>query len=1036
MLDWLGGVKRALLTGSAFFVGACSGERPAAPRRVLALEPLEPRLPMSAAGLIPVGSQPEGALTGKIVYTSGGHGWQWNTTLNRWATDRGDNNEIVEDFGNQDQLTYYVDYLWRAGATVVPMRPVGRQTNEVVLDNDSPGVTFSGSWSTNTVGPRWYDEDYGAGGADAARYRFANVDAAGETATATYTPNIPQSGFYPVYAWAAHGGNRTSQLYKVNHTGGQTQVDVDHRMVGNGWVYLGTYHFDAGSSPTAGSVEISNHSGGGGSVVIADAIRFGNGMGDVPDGPNGAGHSSGTISGYPREDENSLMWLIRALGQGQSISLLQDNNVRAPNFMAEHMNADTNPFGTSVYISFHSNAAGGRGAVGLINDPNNTNPSNHPTPNQTQLATYTGRQINQDMQALNGVFEHNWSTRTTHTYTDSFGELDVHNLTNGSNVVEMDATIIEVAFHDQSQDAQLMRDPKVRDQLARSTYQATLEYFDNFGGLNSPVSLPTAPINVRAVSQASGQVTISWSAGPTSPSGVHGAAATGYRIYASSDGYGFDGGTFVAGGATNTVTLSGYDPLAPYYFKVVAVNAGGESLGSEVLTALPSGGAKQVLIVNGFDRQDRTQNFRYPYSFTGDGLVDRVWARYNNSFDYVVQVHSAIHAAVPGVHVDSTSNEAVISGALNLNDYDTVIWILGEESEANDTFNATEQTKVEQFIASGGNLFVTGSEIAWDLDQQSGGRAFYENTLKGNYIADSAGTHTVAPAGGSIFAGLGNVGFSNGAAFSSLDGQVYNVNSADVISPQAGATAALNYGNGSGAAAIQAAGSGGRGGVVMFGFPFEAITTAANRSAVIDRVFDFFGLAAFGPDNPDFNRSGLVDTADFVVWRKNNNTSVEPGARGDANHDGLVNDADYQIWRAQYGTSQPAVSAALGSSNFPATADPSFSSDVTRAHGGPAALRDMNGSATRRAVPASFASPVRRPGFPQPAQSALAGGYSLLNGLAERESSDDETEEAEPTIEKRQEFDTPSSVEIALREFKFVTWPGAGPPGFRAYRPR
>jgi hypothetical protein len=579
-----------------------------------------------------------------------------------------------------------------------------------------------------------------------------------------------------------------------------------------------------------------------------------------------------------------------------------------------------------------------------------------------------------------------------------------------------------------------MRDPKVRDQLARSTYQATLEYFDNFGGLNSPVSLPTAPINVRAVSQASGQVTISWSAGPTSPSGVHGAAATGYRIYASSDGYGFDGGTFVAGGATNTVTLSGYDPLAPYYFKVVALNAGGESLGSEVLTALPSGGAKQVLIINGFDRQDRTQNFRYPYSFTGDGLVDRVWARYNNSFDYVVQVHSAIHAAVPGVHVDSTSNEAIISGALNLDDYDTVIWILGEESEANDTFNATEQTKVEQFIASGGNLFVTGSEIGWDLDQQSGGRAFYENTLKGNYIADSAGTYTVAPAGGGIFAGLGNIGFSNGAAFSSLDGQVYNVNSADVISPQAGATAALNYGNGSGAAAIQAAGSGGRGGVVMFGFPFEAITTAASRAAVIDRVFDFFGLAAFGPDNADFNRSGLVDTADFVVWRKNNNTSVEPGTRGDANHDGLVNDADYQIWRAQYGMSPPAASAAK-SSNVAATADPS-SSDVTRLHSGPAGLRDMDGSATRRAVPAPFASPVRRPGFLQSAQSALAGWYSLLNGLAETESGDYETEEAERTIEKPEEVDAPSSVETALQGFDFATWLCRAPSESRGWRPR
>jgi len=588
--------------------------------RAFSFESLEPRIALAAAGLVPVGTQPTGPLSGKIVYTSAGHGWQWSDTLNRWATDRGDNNEIVEDFGNQDQMTFYADYLLRAGATVVPMRPVGRQINEVVLDNDSPGVTFTGSWS-NSAGSVYYDEDYGAV-ADSVSYRFASTSAS-ETAVATYTPNIPQAGFYPVYTWVTDGTNRTNQLYRINDSGGATEIRVDHRMVGKGWVYLGTYHFNAGAS---GNVQISNQSTAGGSVVIADAIRFGNGMGDVKDGPNGVGHSSGTISGYPREDENSLMWLWRAVGQGNSpAAVTGGGNVSAPSRMAEHMNANANPFGTAVYIGFHSNAGGGRGAVGLIT-------SSGATPHQADLALYTGRQINQDMQALNGQFEHNWSTRTTHTYTSQFGEID-----EGASA-EMDMTIIETAFHDNLQDAQLMRDPKARDQLGRSTYEATLEYFDAWGGLTSPVTVPSTPINVRAASNASGEITVSWSAGPT---GVYGHAATGYRIYASTNGHGFDGGTFVAGGAINTATLTGYDPTLPYFFKIVAVNAGGESKASEVMTALPSGGQKQVLVVSGFDRFDRTQNFRYAYAHTGDGLVDRVWPRYNNSFDYVVQVHRA-----------------------------------------------------------------------------------------------------------------------------------------------------------------------------------------------------------------------------------------------------------------------------------------------------------------------------------------------------------------------------------------------------------
>jgi hypothetical protein len=811
---------------------------------------------------------------------------------------------MIESFGNQDQIAYYADYLLRAGATVVPMRPVGRQVNEVVLDNDLPAVTYSGSWSNSTTGLRWYDEDYGAV-ADSVRYLFANTSTT-ETAVATYTPNIPSAGFYPVYTWVSLGSaptNRTSQLYKINHTGGQTQIRVDHAKVGNGWVYLGAYHFNAGSSAADGSVQISNQ-GAAGKVVIADAIRFGNGMGDLPKDANGFG--SGSTSGQPREDEASIFWIWRGFGQGgDPSSAIGTGNVSAPSNMAEQMNADTNPFGTSVYVGFHSNAGGGRGAVGLIDGGTTPNP----TPNQASLALYLGRQINQDLFALNGQFEHNWINRTTHTYTSGFGEIDL-----GAGA-EMDATIIEVAFHDNAQDAQLMRDPQVRDQIARSVYEGTLEYFDNFGGLSSSVAMPSAPINVRAVSNASGEVSLSWSAGPT---GVRGGAATGFRIYASSDGYGFDGGTLVSGGGTTNATLSGYDPTLPYYFRVVALNAGGESKPSEVMTVLPSGGAKQVLIVNGFDRHDRFGNFQYtsqPPRSTG--VSDRVWSRYNNSFDYVVQVHNAIHAARPGVHVASTSNEAVISGAVNLTDYDTVIWILGEESTANDTFNATEQTKVEQFIAGGGNLFLSGAEIGWDLDQQNNGRSFYENTLKGNYVSDDAGTYTTTAVAGSIFGGLPNITFSNGAAFSSLDTQFYNVETPDVIAPQAGAQAALNYNNGSGVAGIQAAGTDGRGSLVMLAFPFEVITSAARRQDVIDRVFTFFNLSP-PAGSADFNGDATVDGADFLAWQQGLGSAGASQSAGDANSDGDVDAADLEVWRSQYNPTPPLeefASAALMAGN-------------------------------------------------------------------------------------------------------------------------
>ncbi len=214
-----------------------------------------------------------GSLSGRIVFTSAGHGWAWNGS--RWTTGRGVALEMNEDYGNLDQMNFFIPYAFNSGATVVAFRPIGYQTNEVVLDNDSRGVKFSGKWF-DSRSPVFF------GRAGAVPYRFALLDEA-ESSRAAYTPRIPAAGFYPVYTWVRHGPDRTSQLYRILHTGGQTLVRVPHHMVGSGWVYLGTYYFEAGSDRKRGSVIVSNlqPSPGFGAVAIADAIRFGNGMGDI-----------------------------------------------------------------------------------------------------------------------------------------------------------------------------------------------------------------------------------------------------------------------------------------------------------------------------------------------------------------------------------------------------------------------------------------------------------------------------------------------------------------------------------------------------------------------------------------------------------------------------------------------------------------------------------------------------------------------------------------------------------------------------------
>ncbi|MAT71603.1 MAG: hypothetical protein CMJ58_19010 [Planctomycetaceae bacterium] len=784
-----------------------SRSRCAASHRTFRFEPLEPRLPLSAAGLVDVGAQPDGGLAGKVVYTHGGHGYVYG---NSWGFQRPLLLGMIEDLGNQDQMTFLVDYLFRAGATVAPQRPVGDQPNEVVLDNDDVEVTFTGAWSDSSASIYFGD-------AGDVPYRFASTSAT-ETAVANYRPNITEAGFYPVYAWTRSGSDRASdQLYRVNHSGGSTEVTVNHRMVGNGLVYLGTYHFKAG---TSGSVEISNRSDDAGRVVIADMIRFGNGIGDTDLG--------GGVSGRTREDEPAVYWIKWHVDRAQGVSTSEyggpSTTVSGPTRYSEYMNREAEgSLSDRVYISFHSNAGSGsnRGTLGLLNGNNRASAA---TPNQFLLANTVAGEVNDDLVAQNGLFEHNWFNRTTHTLDRSdieFGEIN-NEVING----EFDATIIETAFHDNQLDAELMRDPKVRDALARSTYQGLVKYFNAVdGGATSLTMLPGQVPQVQAETVADGSVQVTWE--PPASNSYNGDAPTGYMIYGSTNGYGFDGGTFVPAGTTSHV-LTGLDTGAgPYYFKVAAVNEGGEGAASEVVAASPATAATRLLVVNGFDRLERSQN---PLQSAAGGLVERVRPRSSNSFDYVVQVAAAIDASGYNVEIATASNELVADGTVDLADYDSVVWILGEESTVDATFNAAEQGAVTSYLAGGGKLFATGAEIGWDLDAQGNGAGFYNNVLHADYVADDANSYTASGVAGSIFDGIA-LQFDDGDLF-------YDVNFPDVLSPANGSTAALTYGSG-GVAGLQYAGGVGEK-VVLFGFPFETITDENARTAVMSSVLAYF----------------------------------------------------------------------------------------------------------------------------------------------------------------------------------------------------
>ena len=128
---------------------------------------------------------------------------------------------------------------------------------DIIIDNASAGFSCSATWATGSSG--------GYNGS----YRWRSTAAISDPAT--WTPNIPVSGSWTVYAWWVQGTNRApSAPYIVTNTGGNTTVYVNQQVNGSKWNSLGAFNLGTGTGyPTKLSCWTAT-----GKVVIADAIKW------------------------------------------------------------------------------------------------------------------------------------------------------------------------------------------------------------------------------------------------------------------------------------------------------------------------------------------------------------------------------------------------------------------------------------------------------------------------------------------------------------------------------------------------------------------------------------------------------------------------------------------------------------------------------------------------------------------------------------------------------------------------------------------
>ena len=816
---------------------------------------------------------PERGLFNRHLTVYASHGKYFDHKKGSWQWQRPHLFGTTEDlFTPTIVVPFLIPMLENAGANVFTPRERDWQPHEVIVDNDAPATrkgyleygNGNRQWENCTAkGFGWhagaYMDNENPFTAGTAR-QIKSTKSKSKISFISYTPDIPEAGRYAVYVSYQTLPKKSVRdaEYIVYHKGQETHFRVNQQMGGGTWVYLGTFDFDKGSNEF-NRVMITNNTSKKG-IVTADAVRFGGGMGNIQRGGMG--------SGLPRACE-AARYAAQWAGAPYSVystkggkdDYSDDINTRPlmTNWLA----------GGSVYaptiegkqvpielsLAVHSDAGyatDGKGLVGSLSictTQFNNGLLNAGIP-RTASKIFAQNVLDEITRDLLYKYKQ-WNRR--YLWDRNYSE---------TRNPEIPSAIIELLSHQNFPDMVYAQDPNFKFTIARAIYKSILKFVAAQHGRPYVVQ-PLAPQDFRTHFTTPGQLQLDWTpqTDPREPS----ANPHLYIVYTATGSAGFDNGTLVKG-TSYTLML---EPDVTYRFKVTAVNDGGESFPTEVLSAFHHPGAAQtVLVVNGFHRlsapavidDDSRQGFDLDadmgvsYGLTagwngrqthfqrsrmgiegpgglgygGDELAGTLIA--GNTGDYTV-THTEAIATARAYNVVSCSSKAVANGRVKLTDFSCVDLFLGLERYTPQalgvykTFSPTLQRLISDYVLQRGALLVSGSYLGSDM-QSDAERRFMANVLLATYTATDSITRSPA------INGLG-LTFD---IHRTPNPHHYAATHPEILHPVQPAYCAMQYADGTSAAVAYRSDT--RRSMVM-GFPFECIASPQTRGSIMQGILNF-----------------------------------------------------------------------------------------------------------------------------------------------------------------------------------------------------
>ncbi|MBO1362460.1 xanthan lyase [Prevotella sp. A2931] len=681
------------------------------------------------------------------------HGRYFDQAKGFWKFQRPLLFETTEDLFTQTiVIPYLIPMLERSGANVFSPRERDWQDEEYIIDNDNspdtPSIITRGIYTETNLGGKWentnqkgfaFHPNYYVDGENpfaqgTAKYTEAHNGR--HFSTITYQPHFQSTGNYAVYvSYQTLRNSVTDAEYTVTHQGQKTRFLVNQRMGGGTWVYLGTFTFDAGCSHL-NNVVLTNRSKEKG-IVSADAVRFGGGMGNI--------QRYGAISGLPRAIEGAryyAQWAGAPYKVYSSKNGLDDygDDINARPLMTNWLSGGScyNPNSEGLKIpielalAVHSDA-------GISSEPNGLIGSLAVCTtdfNDGVLSSGISRRLSYDFakRLLDGLDRDipticgKWNRR--YLWDRNYAE---------TRSPEIPSAILETMSHQNFEDMILGEDPNFRFTMARSIYKSILRFINDSHARPSIVQ-PLAP-NSFKVEVNGNMAHLSWKPGidalePT-------AVPTSYNIYISEGTSGVDNGTNVAIPNFSMKLEAG----KLYNFKVTAVNRGGESFATPILSAVYHPHSKgKILIIDGFTRLSApsvikdSSNKRFDMN-DDPGVTYGMTAQwYNGKFimgnQYNdVPIHADAMLANKDYSIASCTMEVLKDNSVELDQYDLIDIMLGLERNMPyalkyyKTFPPFLQEKLLTFAKDSKSLLISGAFIGTDMTTEQD-KAFLQQLLK------------------------------------------------------------------------------------------------------------------------------------------------------------------------------------------------------------------------------------------------------------------------------------------------------------------